>query len=77
MAITVDWYKRFGEEWWGDITKVLTPFPTVTGSEVVGDDHAVEELKEDIVVDADDNTVLGKKRKLNGVSSGLEQTVEV
>lgn len=77
MAITVDWYQRFGERWWGDITKVLTPFPTVAGSEVVGDDHAVEELKEDMVVDSDDNMVLGKKRKLNGGLSVLGQTVEV
>ncbi|KAF7864546.1 hypothetical protein EAF04_006678 [Stromatinia cepivora] len=77
MAITVDWYKRFGERWWGDITKVLTPFPTVAGSEVVGDDHAVEEVKEEMVVDANDNMVLGKKRKLNGVSSGMIQAVEV
>lgn len=80
MAITVDWYKRFGERWWGDITKVLTPFPTVEGKEVVGDPDVglIEEVGEEMVVDGDDNLVLGKKRKLNGsgVESGLGRAVE-
>jgi dTDP-D-glucose 4,6-dehydratase len=31
---TVDWYRRFGEVWWGDIGRVLTPFPVVTGTEI-------------------------------------------
>ncbi|KAI0170982.1 hypothetical protein BJ166DRAFT_517469 [Pestalotiopsis sp. NC0098] len=29
LEITVDWYRRFGESWWGDISNVLTPFPIV------------------------------------------------
>ncbi|KAF5121162.1 Trifunctional UDP-glucose 4,6-dehydratase/UDP-4-keto-6-deoxy-D-glucose 3,5-epimerase/UDP-4-keto-L-rhamnose-reductase RHM1 [Metarhizium anisopliae] len=29
LQATVDWYRRFGEEWWGDISQVLTPFPVV------------------------------------------------
>ncbi|KAK3952723.1 hypothetical protein QBC32DRAFT_134633 [Pseudoneurospora amorphoporcata] len=32
LRITVDWYRRFGEQWWGDITNVLTPFPVTAGS---------------------------------------------
>lgn len=32
LRITVDWYRRFGERWWGDITNVLTPFPVTTES---------------------------------------------
>jgi dTDP-glucose 4,6-dehydratase len=24
---TVDWYKHYGDKWWGDISAVLTPFP--------------------------------------------------
>lgn len=31
---TVDWYRRFGEVWWGDISRVLTPFPVVEGTEI-------------------------------------------
>lgn len=27
---TVDWYVRFGEAWWGDISHVLTPFPVLS-----------------------------------------------
>ncbi|KAF4949929.1 hypothetical protein FGADI_8530 [Fusarium gaditjirri] len=24
---TIDWYKHYGDKWWGDISPVLTPFP--------------------------------------------------
>ncbi|KAJ0136430.1 Uncharacterized protein HZ326_20564 [Fusarium oxysporum f. sp. albedinis] len=24
---TIDWYKRYGDKWWGDISPALTPFP--------------------------------------------------
>ncbi|KAG4419765.1 hypothetical protein IFR04_007075 [Cadophora malorum] len=63
MAITVDWYKRFGEKWWGDITKVLTPFPTVTGTEVVASNELVEDIHDNMIVDSDDKMTLAKKRK--------------
>jgi hypothetical protein len=67
MAITVDWYKNFGEKWWGDITKVLTPFPTVAGTEVIADDvEPVEDIKEDMVLDSEDHMTLAKKRKIDG-----------
>jgi hypothetical protein len=31
---TVDWHCRFGEVWWGDISRVLTSFPVVEGTEI-------------------------------------------
>jgi dTDP-glucose 4,6-dehydratase len=34
LQITVDWYRRFGEVWWGDISRVLTSFPVVEGMEI-------------------------------------------
>lgn len=37
LKATVDWYTRFGEEWWGDISKVLSPFPIVVEAEVHSD----------------------------------------
>lgn len=41
---TAEWYRRFGETWWGDISHVLTPFPVVTEGEVVPDfDHAARD----------------------------------
>jgi dTDP-D-glucose 4,6-dehydratase len=61
MAITVEWYKNYGERWWGDISKVLTPFPTVAGSEVIASHELVEEIKEDMVVDSEDHLMLAKK----------------
>lgn len=31
---TVEWYRQFGEAWWGDISRVLTSFPVVEGTEI-------------------------------------------
>ncbi|EQL02570.1 dTDP-D-glucose 4,6-dehydratase [Ophiocordyceps sinensis CO18] len=39
LEATVDWYRRFGETWWGDISHVLTPFPVVNDDKVVLPDH--------------------------------------
>lgn len=38
LQITVDWFRKFGESWWGDISHVLTPFPIVSKGEVMPDD---------------------------------------
>lgn len=65
MAITVDWYKNFGERWWGDITNVLTPFPAVAGTEVIADHEPVEDIKEDMVVDSEEHMTLAKKYSSN------------
>lgn len=35
LKATVDWYRKFGSEWWGNIDLVLVPFPVVKDSEVV------------------------------------------
>ena len=69
MAITVDWYKKFGEQWWGDISKVLTPFPIVAGSEVFASEETVEDVSDSMVLDGDDKLSLGKKRKIDGTVS--------
>ncbi|RYO92430.1 hypothetical protein DL764_008137 [Monosporascus ibericus] len=37
LRTTVGWYTRFGEEWWGDISKILSPFPIVVENEIVAD----------------------------------------
>lgn len=37
LKLTINWYKQFGETWWGDISHVLTPFPTISEGEVVPD----------------------------------------
>lgn len=34
LRTTVNWYRRFGEAWWGDISRVLTSFPVVDGTEI-------------------------------------------
>lgn len=42
LEMTVDWYRRYGETWWGDISPALTPFPVIEGRKLVTDQH--EEL---------------------------------
>ncbi|KAF2261902.1 NAD(P)-binding protein [Lojkania enalia] len=34
LRVTVEWYRQFGEVWWGDISRVLTSFPVVEGTEI-------------------------------------------
>jgi dTDP-glucose 4,6-dehydratase len=59
LALTVNWYKQFGEQWWGDITTVLTPFPEVAGKRVVSAPAVeVSEVSEKIDVGADGKTTL-------------------
>lgn len=65
LSITVDWYRRFGEEWWGDISKILSPFPMVVEAEVIAD-------KEEI----SDTPQLAKKRKL-GDTNGTKPAAAV
>ncbi|KAK4462510.1 putative rhamnose biosynthetic enzyme [Cladorrhinum samala] len=43
LRITVQWYRQFGEHWWGDIGKVLSPFPVVAGTEVMSDHEPVSD----------------------------------
>ena len=74
LAITVDWYKRFGERWWGDISKVLTPFPVVAGKEVIASYETVEDLTENMVVDSEERMTLVKKRRTgeNGIAAAIK-----
>ena len=36
LKITVDWYRQFGEEWWGDISHVLVPHTATKGPKGLG-----------------------------------------
>lgn len=67
VGITVQWYRQFGEEWWGDITKVLTPFPEVENKKVIAArDVVVDNLDGDMVVDKNDDMTL---KQANGVKA--------
>jgi dTDP-glucose 4,6-dehydratase len=75
LAITVDWYRKYGERWWGDITKVLTPFPEVAGNKVVASkDVPVENIEGDIIDRSAETRV--KKRKLDGAANGSNGAAE-
>ncbi|KFZ03574.1 hypothetical protein V501_09348 [Pseudogymnoascus sp. VKM F-4519 (FW-2642)] len=67
VGITVQWYKAFGEEWWGDITKVLTPFPEVENKKVIAArDVVVDNIEGDMVVDKNDDMTL---KQTNGTKA--------
>ena len=67
LAITVDWYQKYGERWWEGMNQVLTPFPTVDGTKLVANKEPVEDFVEEIVVSSDDDLVSSaKRRKVSG-----------
>jgi len=53
---TVDWYRRFGEAWWGDISRVLTSFPVVAGTEIWTKEEHDDLSSSDGELAADDNS---------------------
>jgi dTDP-D-glucose 4,6-dehydratase len=60
LKTTVEWYQRFGEVWWGDISRVLTSFPVVEGTEIwTKEEH--EALPSDEERTDEDGTVWTKK----------------
>jgi dTDP-glucose 4,6-dehydratase len=63
LKITVDWYRQFGSQWWGDISHVLTPFPVVSGLEVVPDQEPVTDVPQASPQPKE------KKRKMEDVTS--------
>lgn len=74
LATTVDWYQKYGEKWWGDITKVLTPFPEVANKKVVSAKEVpIENLEGDMVVDKNDDITL--KKRTGGETNGNAETM--
>ena len=39
LELTVDWYRQYGETWWGDISPALSPFPVIEGRKLVTEQH--------------------------------------
>jgi len=62
LRITVDWYRRFGEKWWGDISKVLSPFPVVVNQDVLSDKEPITDTPQPAEAQAQ-----AKKRKVGEV----------
>lgn len=65
LGITVQWYRKFGEEWWGDISKVLSPFPVVSGTDVISDKEPVTDVPQP------------KKRKMSEVNGAHSKAFQV
>ncbi|CCC10630.1 hypothetical protein SMACR_08839 [Sordaria macrospora] len=70
LRITVDWYRRFGERWWGDITNVLTPFPITAGS---GDE--VDGGKVEVCDEAVTPEFMGEKTTVSLLSDTSKETL--
>jgi dTDP-D-glucose 4,6-dehydratase len=66
LRSTVAWYRAFGEAWWGDISKVLSPFPIVADREVMSDKEPITDTPP--VVKGHKK---GKASVTNGVQSGV------
>ena len=66
IRITVDWYRRFGEVWWGDISRILTPFPVVQGNEIwTREEHDALPLDNELGVE--ENNIIWTKKVLNSL----------
>lgn len=63
LSITVKWYKQFGEQWWGNISKVLSPFPIVDGDKVMSDKEPITDSPQPT-----EGQSPSKKRKVDGVN---------
>ncbi|KAG5982942.1 hypothetical protein E4U55_001078 [Claviceps digitariae] len=62
LKTTVDWYCKYGESWWGDISHVLTPFPIVSEGHIVPD---IEHLmKDEPMGRADDDSSAGVDKNI-------------
>lgn len=45
LKLTVDWYRKFGKTWWGDVESVLTPFPEVhEGRDIRAEENPEKQL---------------------------------
>jgi len=75
LAITVDWYSKFGEKWWGNITNVLTPFPVVSGKKVVKEGE-VKDAELEGALNAAPVPSSPKKRKLDEINGGVAAAVK-
>ncbi|KAK8162798.1 putative rhamnose biosynthetic enzyme 2 [Phyllosticta citrichinensis] len=69
LKITVDWYRKFGEVWWGDIGRILTPFPVVEGNEIfTAEEHAA--LDEEPATGEDDEHTWNERALYHLQASG-------
>ncbi|KAK1826934.1 hypothetical protein QBC39DRAFT_376062 [Podospora conica] len=78
LKATVQWYRMFGEEWWGDISKVLCPFPVVDGLEVHSDREDVSDMPQPAGswgVNGANGVDKGKKAAIEGGSEANGKTL--
>lgn len=70
LKATVEWYRLFGERWWGDISKVLSPFPVVEGRVVMSDHEPISDHPQPHSGGSVDDGLGKKKAAVNGVNGG-------
>lgn len=44
LKITVDWYRKFGDNWWGDISHCLTAFPEIKSKDKNSQNDSLHDL---------------------------------
>lgn len=67
LKTTVEWYRQFGEVWWGDISRVLTSFPVMHGTEIW-----TKEDYEAMPSDEENSPELNGNGDVNGAKKALE-----
>jgi dTDP-glucose 4,6-dehydratase len=79
LKITFDWYSRFGETWWGDISRVLTSFPVVDGTEIWTKEEHDEMPSSDGEPSADDGDEMWTKHAQQRLEklAGLDEDVGI
>lgn len=71
LKITVDWYTKFGETWWGDISHVLTPFPVWSEGEMIPDDE--RSMRDEPIISQDGWHERKKEVELGKGLDGMEK----
>lgn len=70
LQMTVDWYRNFGEVWWGDISRVLTSFPVVEGTEIwTKEEHEALPSDEELVPEERQNGTTWTKKALHSLQA--------
>lgn len=74
LRITVEWYRSFGEVWWGDISRVLTSFPVMHGTEIwTREDYEAMPSDEENSPERMVKGVVDAKDAVNGVTTALNE----
>ena len=66
IQVTADWYRRFREVQWGNISRILTPFPVVEDNKIwTRGEH--DALPSDNELGVEENNIIWTKKTSNSL----------